>query len=115
MVQFYQNFKEILDLFQFKPEFIWNCDETMVNFQPSKQKVVSRQGDPKPIEEIVKYNEHITLLLFISAAGEYLKPLAILPKKYMPAMDDELAVKFHFAGQKSGWIDGPISEISEIW
>jgi hypothetical protein len=80
----------------------------MVNVQPSNLKVVSRYDDQKPCEELVKIQEHITLLLFVSASGSYLKPLAILPLVHLPPLSDDVMVEFHFAGQSNGWIDGQI-------
>jgi hypothetical protein len=80
----------------------------MVNIQPSNLKVVSKYENSKPCEEIVTIKEHITLLLFVSATGSYLKPLAILPLVHLPPLSDDVINEFHFAGQPNGWIDGQI-------
>jgi len=52
--------------------------------------------------------EHVTILLFTSAAGEWIKPLAIFPLKTLPEFAPQVYEDFNISGQESGWIDGPI-------
>ncbi len=37
-----------LDEFKFKLEYIWNCDETMVDLSKRREKVVCCKGDAVP-------------------------------------------------------------------
>jgi hypothetical protein len=102
---FYENYKSILETNKFKPQFIWNCDETMLDFSQQKEKVLCLEKNVVPATPTATMDEHITLLLFVSAAGSWLKPLAIFPLQHLPPLAPELMMKFNFAGQKNGWID----------
>ncbi len=107
MTAFNENYKNILQTNKFKPEFIWNCDETMLNFSQKKEKVLCLEKNVVPATPTATMDEHITLLLFVSAAGSWLKPLDIFPLQHLPPLTPELMMKFNFAGQKNG-IDAEI-------
>jgi hypothetical protein len=80
----------------------------MVNVHEVKEKIIRRNDHPPPCRKIVKIGEHISLLLFVNAAGESQTPLLILPLKNIPPLDPEVQANFHFAGQSAGWMTGPI-------
>jgi hypothetical protein len=80
----------------------------MLNVHEGKEKVIRRNDHPSPCRKTVKIGEHMTLLLFINAAGESQTPLIILPLKTVPPLDPEIQKQFHFAGQSSGWMTGQI-------
>jgi hypothetical protein len=95
---------------------MWNCDETMVNIGEIKEKVLCEVGAGKPCKGTVSLAEHITLLLFVSAAGGWLKPLAIFPLKTVPPLHPDILTQFNIAGQEKGWMDGRIfKNIIENW
>jgi hypothetical protein len=104
--KFYTLYEEVLIKYNIKQQNIWNCDETMVNVHEGKEKVIRRNDHQPPCRKT--HGEHMTLLLFISAAGESQTPLIILPLKTVPPLDPEVQKQFHFAGQSSGWMTGQI-------
>ena len=101
-------YKNLLDKYKFKPNYIWNCDETMNSLADNKYKVVCRANEGKPCEKKVNFDEHITLLLSISASGLITKPLAIFPLKTCPNLSEDVIKNFNIVGQHNGWITGNI-------
>ena len=71
-------------------------------------KVLQRRTDPIPCVPDVPKDEHVTLLLGISAANQPLPKLVIYPLKTLPPLEDELLYEFQVAGQASGWMDQAI-------
>jgi hypothetical protein len=105
---FFQNYKDALEKYNFKPQYIFNCDETMLNMgKDFKKALCDENGDPT-IELECKMSEHITLLLCISATGFWLKPLAIFPCVFVPEFAASVHEEFNMTGQTNGWIDGNI-------
>ena len=90
------------------PEFIFNLDETMLNVGQNKSKVIVFKDELPPIREKIGMLEHITLLFGISATGESLKPLVILPLLTVPDLGIEIHRNYDITGNDSGWITGPI-------
>lgn len=80
----------------------------MLDGGKSKKKQMCVKSGQPPIALDQKMGEHITLLLFVSAEGEWLKPLAIFPLKTLPEFAPSVYEDFNISGQDSGWIDGPI-------
>lgn len=74
---------------RFKPDLIFNADETMIAPGKNRVKVLCRAGDPRPCHPDHEKGEHVTLLLTISAAGLPLKPVAIYPLKNLPPLDSQ--------------------------
>jgi hypothetical protein len=97
-------FEQILKRDKFKPDIIFNADETMIAPGKRRVKVVTRAGDPRPCLPEHAKGEHVTLLLTISAGGFALKPLVIYPLKTLPDVDPELYSQFDFTGTDSGWM-----------
>ena len=80
----------------------------MLNMKQVTNKIAIKKGKGTPILPNVQYDEHITLLLFISAAGNWTKPLAIFPLETEPHLSEEVKDYFKITGQENGWIDGRI-------
>jgi len=88
---------------------IWNFDETMLEWGAKKRAVViSRKSKQAIISMSEKQREHITIGLCVSASGDHMLPIAILPLKTLPTTLDHLSKRFAFSGQDAGWIDGAI-------
>ena len=63
---------------------------------------------PRPFTENEAKLKHITLGLYVSAAGGFICPLLILPLKNLPAVDPKVQAFYSFAGQTNGFIDNAI-------
>jgi len=80
----------------------------MLDGGKSRKKLVSEKDGSAEIAIEEPFMEHVTILLFTSAAGEWIKPLAIFPLKTLPEFAPQVYEDFNISGQESGWIDGPI-------
>lgn len=105
---FFGIYKNAVDSHTIKAKNIWNCDETMLDGGKSKKKAMCEKHGRSAIRLEQNFGEHITLLFFVSAEGEWLKPLAIFPLKTLPEFATSVYEDFNISGQESGWIDGPI-------
>jgi len=97
--------KELLDLHSYKPKNIYNFDETMVQFNGTKCKVVTPAKAKYGVVKEAKLSFHITLCFCIAASGGHIPSLSILPLKNFPADLAETAGHFCWSGQESGWIN----------
>jgi hypothetical protein len=91
-----------------KPQLLCNFDESMVAPGKRRFKVVCPKDQKRVVSQMVGNDEHITLLQFVWANGTASTPGLVLPLVHLPHMPDELAMKFHWAGQINGWIDDKI-------
>jgi len=105
---FFNTYKNALDEHNIKTKYIWNCDETMLDGGKSRKKLVCEKQGNEAVAIEQNMSEHITLLLFTSAAGEWIKPLAIFPLKTLPEFAPSVYIDFNISGQENGWINGPI-------
>jgi hypothetical protein len=91
-------------------DFEFNCDETMLRGLKDPRKVAAYIGSEAPVVTSTPVTEHITFLFCVSAAGEFVSPLVILPLKHLPMNSNpemiRLKGKWSFAHEKSGWING---------
>ncbi len=96
-----------------RPELIFNMDETMLDATPNDIQVIVPK-DSKPLRIVSNENLgfHITLVFCISADGEHMKPSVILPLKEFPISCLEIASRFYWSGQSSGWMT---AEIFKNW
>lgn len=99
----------LYDQYQFPPQLIYNFDETMLEPGDPHTKVITKSASPRPFLEIATKGEHISLGLAISAAGNYMKPLLILPLVYLPELPEAVKQFFWIGGQENGFIS------NEIW
>lgn len=101
--------KALKDKYQFRPQLMYNLDESAVQEVKKKLKLITRHDDPTPVVASArKGGEHITLCVTVAASGEHLKSLVIFPLKHMPPLDGDLEEVFCFAGQSSGWMTSVI-------
>ncbi len=85
---------------------IYNCDETFVPLDYTREKVVTLKGTKNVYRQSQGTSEHITMLCCASAAGFPLPPMIIFAKSFpggqyrFDGPDDAL-----YARSESGWID----------
>ena len=109
MSNFFELYHHYRTEWNFKPNFIINFDETMINVGHNTNKVLVFHDEPNPIKAEIGKLEHITLLFTVTAGGMYMKPLAILPLKTMPNnFPNSIYNDFDISGNDSGWINGPL-------
>ena len=109
MSRFFETYKYYRTAYGFRPEFIINIDETMINIGQNCEKVLVFKGEPKPVRKQADKLEHITLLFGITAGGMYMKPLAILPLQTLPNdFPRSIYENFDITGNEKGWITGEI-------
>ena len=71
-----------------KPEFIWNCDETNMQFSPDSSKVVAEKGDRSVYSRCSPSKESVTTLVTINAAGQAMPPLCVVKGKTPRALQN---------------------------
>lgn len=79
----------------------------LISLPPSSK--LSCAGSDRPFVEMAEKGEHISLGLCISASGQYLCPLVILPLKYAPTLSPEVNAFYAFSGSDAGFMT------KEIW
>lgn len=108
LVKFFNDYHELRTNYHFRPDCIYNLDETMINLCPTRKKVIVFSDQPKPaIFESGKL-EHITLLFCVTASGRFMKPLAILPRLTHMEYPSDIEADYDITGNDSGWITGQI-------
>ena len=88
---------------QFKPQNMWNFDETMLGYNNRKRRVVvsrSSRSVTETVPDTIK--DHTTMGFCISASGEMMKPAVINKKKFLDRSLDFLVMEenWHFCSQK---------------
>lgn len=107
-IQFFDEYYNLRKNLQFRPEFIFNIDETMVDIITNPQKVILFKDDPNPVVTEPKKLEHMTLLLSLPCDGDPLRPLVILPLKTIPHLNERIEAYYDISGQPTGWMTGNI-------
>ncbi|KAJ6249220.1 tigger transposable element-derived protein [Anaeramoeba flamelloides] len=107
------------DLFQknsYLPEFIFNCDETVVGSYKKRNTFVGLTPKDKNKAHRIfkKINIHTTLLVTISASGSHLPSLLITPRKTLVKsyLSTEITNDLCFTHGPKGWIT---KEIFHNW
>ena len=108
LIRFFNDYHELRSKQGFKPDFIYNIDETMINLCTRRKKVIVFNDQPKPAVFDAGKLEHITLLFCVTASGRFMKPLAILPLLMTPDLPDDIKINYDLSGNDSGWITGDI-------
>ena len=96
-----------------KPRYQYNCDETFLPLDYTREKVVASRGAKVVYSQTHGTSDHISLLCCASAAGIPLPPMIIYAKSFpggpyrFQGPDDAL-----YAKSESGWID---SELFLSW
>jgi len=91
------------------PRQIYNCDETFVQLDCTREKVVTLKKSKNTYMQSQGTSEHITMLCAASAAGLPLPPMIIYSKSFpggqyrFDGPDDAL-----YAKSESGWIDSEL-------
>ena len=75
--------ENLVTLHKYKEELIFNYDETMVEYMEKVNVIVPIEQTPAK-ENLMANSIHITLGIFISGDGGYLKPMLVLPLKEFP-------------------------------
>ena len=96
-----------------KPRQIYNCDESFLPLDTTKEKVIALKGSKSVYSQATGTREHITLLCCASAAGLPHPPMIIYANSFpggqyrFQGPDDAL-----YAKSDSGWVD---SELFQTW
>jgi hypothetical protein len=90
------------------PRLIFNTDETQARKLEDHRRLACRRKEGSPVKEGTEPEEHRTLVLFVSADGESLKPAIIFPLRTAPPLSRPNQQYFDIAGSDSGWITGSI-------
>lgn len=92
----------------FPPQLLFNMDETMVDPSLPHLKVITSPYSPQPVVPVETKSEHISFVMCITASGQYIRPLCILPLKTLPPLQTEVQNFFYISGQNSGFISSKI-------
>ena len=84
IVAFFNDYYDLRTKYGFKPQNIYNFDETMINPCTNKKKVILFIEQPDPVVYETGKLEHITILFCVGATRRFMKPLLILPRKTVP-------------------------------
>lgn len=97
---------------QDKPQQIWNCDETGLQFSPNAAKVIAPKGVRSLVARCSPSKEIITTLVCVNAAGTAMPPLCVVKGKtnrsiHSFAIQDSPRGTI-WAYQESGWMNDDI-------
>ena len=109
-LSYYDKLEELKDGPQFDPRLLINFDETAVDGERSKEHVAKHEGDEKECRNENKDEEHITLILTVTASGKPFTPVAIFGRKTEPPLAEEIKDKFHIAASDSAFINKDICQ-----
>ena len=97
-----------------KPECIWNCDETGLQFSPDSSKVLAEKGDRTVFSRCSPSKESVTTLVCINAAGQAMPPLCVVKGKTQKSLqsfatqDGPEGTIWTF--QSNAWMDDDIGQ-----
>lgn len=106
--QFFNEFRNFRQIRQNNTKLIINIDETVIQIGKDKTKVLCFNEEPPPTRTIPPLLEHITIVFAITAWGEYITPLVILPLKTLPDLSNDISENYDITGSDKGWITGEI-------
>ena len=111
---FYDILEKAFEKNNYKPEQIWNCDESGFPNDPGKCKVVSVKGKTAFKVTCGARRENITTLAVVNAAGRALDPLVIFGGKNMQStwQGDKALPKTFYGISETGWMT---SEVFVEW
>lgn len=109
---FFRVYEKLFDNINRHPSMIMNFDETMIQLEGGKRKVMVSKEAKRAFVVTEKQNFHVTLGISIFADGTHACPLIIFPLKTLPKemTQDTLSEYdiYNWAGQDNGWIDSNI-------
>lgn len=110
--KFFDEYQKLRQEHNFKPEMIFNIDETMIEVGKDRKKAVVFKDESIPVSSDGVKMEHLTLLLTLpqkeSSVMKKIRPLLIFSRKTYPDLDDDISNYFDISGNSSGWINGEI-------
>lgn len=108
---FYANLTGVMDKYKFKENRIFNVDETgLSTVQKKCPKVYAPKGAKKVGAAIsAERGRTITAVFAVSAAGNYIPPMLIYPRKRMtPTLQKNGPIGATYKCSKNGWINGDL-------
>lgn len=105
---FYSNIQTLMQKFKFEPNRIYNIDETgITTVQKKCPKVYGPKGAKKVGAAISgERGRTITAVFCMSAAGNYIPPMLIYPRKRMPpTLQKNGPIGASYKCSKNGWIN----------
>ena len=108
--KFFELYKEIIQLYQFLPSRIFNCDETGMSTVHKPSRILGRKGKHQiGALTSAERGRNVTVVCCMSATGQFLPPAFLFPRKRMKAelMDAAPAESLAFC-EGTGWMNGVI-------
>lgn len=104
---FYSNLSDVLEIFRFKANQVYNVDETgITTVQKKCPKVYAQKGTKKVGAATSTEKGTVTVVFCINAAGNYIPPMLIFPRTRMrPLLERNGPMGAIYGCSKSGWIN----------
>lgn len=107
---FYKLLEDLIEKNKFLPKNIYNCDETGISTVQDPGKILAAKGQ-KRVGSITSWErgKNITLLCTMSAAGGFIPPMFIFPRKRMtPTFEKDGPTGAIYKCSDNGWINGEL-------
>lgn len=104
---FYSNLETLMTKYKFTPKNIYNCDETGISTVQDPGKILAPKGE-KRVGSITSWErgKNITVLCTMSAAGSYIPPMFIFPRKrHSPLLEKDGPAGAIYRCSDNGWIN----------
>ncbi|XP_030037458.2 uncharacterized protein LOC115452977 [Manduca sexta] len=104
---FFKLLEEIMEKHKFLPKNIYNCDETGMTTVQTPGKILATKGQ-KRVGSITSWErgKNITLMFAMSAAGGFIPPMFIYPRKRMtPLLEKDGPSGALYKCSDNGWIN----------
>lgn len=108
---FFSNLQTLMERFKFEPKSVYNMDETGITTVQNKcPKVYGRKGSKKVGAAISgERGRTITAVFAMNAAGNYIPPMMIYPRKRMPkTLEKNGPIGALYKCSKNGWINSEL-------
>lgn len=108
---FFSNLQTVLEKFKFEPNSVYNMDETGITTVQNKcPKVYGQKGSKKVGAAISgERGRTITAVFAMNAAGNYIPPMIIYPRKRMPkTLEKNGPIGALYKCSKNGWINSEL-------
>lgn len=107
--EFFDGYEQMHALEQYSSELVSNFDETMLEIQPRRFRVLAPRDVKTAVIPMEENSMHITIGVCAFADGTVAQHLAILPlQEFPPDLSPELTKCFTWAGQTAGWVNESI-------
>lgn len=104
---FYKNLEKLMETYKFTPKNIYNCDETGISTVQDPGKILAPKGQ-KRVGSITSWErgKNITVLCTMSAAGSFIPPMFIFPRKrHSPLLEKDGPAGSIYRCSENGWIN----------